>query len=159
MRKSLFIIALLTLTLILGCTHGVDKKKILEQGPFVQPYETVWVNPQIVYSDSLITLIKAERLDSILVDEPVAESPHDISTFSFHINLGSCLTTMTLKYSNSTSAEIYRDDLPQGYYKFTVNADRLDLEVSKQLPSLHHLTPVYVETSYCGNLLVNKILE
>lgn len=159
MRKFLFIAALILLAMILGCTGGVDKEKIINQGPFVQPYETVWVNPQIVYSDSLITLIKAERLDSILVDKPVAETSHDISTVTFHVNLGSCLTTLTLRYSNMNSTEIFKNDLAQGYYKLTVNTDRLNMEQSKQLPALPQATAVYIEASYCGNFLVNKILE
>lgn len=159
MKKFIIISCLLVLAMILACTRGVDKEKILNQGPFIRPYETVWVNPQLVYSDSLITLIKAERLDSILVDNPMTAESDDISTVSFHVNLGTCLTTLELRYSSMKKMEIFKNDLSRGYYKVTVNTDRLELEQSKQLPALPLAAPVYLEASYCGNFLVNKILE
>ena len=86
-------------------------------------YDVVWVEPQIVYADSLYTIIRADRKDSIFVRtndvNPAAYAP----SLEFRVIEDTCFATVTLFFLEGT-----RPDLPllsrylrKGFYKITMN--------------------------------------
>jgi len=53
------------------------------------PYETLWVEPQIVLADSLMTLIRSDRIDSVLAD-PAPSMPQPRTAIEIRIFQPSC---------------------------------------------------------------------
>lgn len=90
-------------------------------------YEVAWVDPQIIVSDSLYTLIRAERIDSFVVDRPVrAGGP----TVAFEVNTLGCKVAINLHESGGAFLQpILVEQLPPGFYKLTLNPTLYDSEL------------------------------
>jgi hypothetical protein len=84
-------------------------------------YETVWVNPQIVLSDSLITLIRAERIDS-LPAQPSGLDEEKPPVLGFAFTEPTCDVTVNLVDSHMQLVyPLLLQNLPAGFYKVTLN--------------------------------------
>ena len=122
--KNLFLILML-LIILNGC--GSRQGRIAEetQSPQVY-YETAWVDPQIIISDSLFTLIRSERIDSFLVDRPQPEA-EGTTSISFDVSERAC--PVVINILNEKSARVFKPllvkELPIGYYKLSLNTARV----------------------------------
>jgi len=108
-------------------------------------FETAWIDPQIVVSDSLFTLIRAKRVDSFYVNRPAYPVSATITSLTFHVDEQSCLTTVNLL---NAAGEVVKPllvrNLSPGYYKLTVDLSRLP-------PERHPDTHFYLKADYCGS--------
>ena len=123
------------------------------ENPGAVNYEKVWVNPSIVASDTLFTLVKAERLDSILVEniDGTISERGDVISFSFHIDLASCKTNIYLTDSyNQEVMRLYQADLPTGYYRFNCDRSRINIE------GLQY-SDLFVKITYCARSVIQKL--
>ena len=123
MKKFIIIISLV----IIGLNCG--QPRIEEETPLAH-YQVAWVDPQIILSDSLYTLIRAERIDSFLVDEPTEEE--DIaSSIRFEINQPNCPVIINIESSQYARVvqPVLVKNLNPGFYKFTLNKERYDPEI------------------------------
>ena len=132
---NLFILCVLVLAIIFGCA----KRQTLDYR-----YEVGWVEPQIVVSDSLFTLIRAERIDSFLVKQP-SNVPNTVApSVTFHIKDDECFTTVNLL---TATGEVVRPllvrNLNPGYYKLTVDFSQVSWE-------LYPFNDFYLKADYCG---------
>lgn len=119
------IISLGSLAAISGCGGGrgliVDEKPTLVQEGI---YETLWVEPQIVTADSLITLIRADRIDSALV-KPSERGIERSSAVEIRVPQASCNVAVDLLDANLRIIRpLLLKDLGVGFYRLTLNADR-----------------------------------
>lgn len=143
MRLVLYSCFLLTLV-VFGC----GKRQMVDRfGTEISAggyYEIAWVDPQIVVSDSLFTLIRAERIDSFYVNRPESLSA-TITSLTFHVDEQSCLTTVNLL---NAAGEVVKPllvrNLSPGYYKLTVDSSRLS-------PERYPDTQFYLKADYCGS--------
>ncbi len=119
----LLLAAIILITLVIsGCQRPPDP--VYDQPAVTRGYyDVVWVEPQIIYADSLYTIIRADRKDSIFVRtddvNPAAYAP----SLEFIVREDTCFATVTLFFLEGT-----RPDMPlmarylrRGYYKVTMN--------------------------------------
>lgn len=121
MIRSLILLATLSI-LLAGCGGQSSLKQ--EKLPPPIPYERVWVDPQVVYADSLLTLVHAYRVDSIpadLTESPEYESPK----VEFEVTEFSCPVAVDLLDANQNALyPLLRQDLSAGYYRLTFEPRR-----------------------------------
>ncbi|MBU0985041.1 MAG: hypothetical protein KKA42_14300, partial [candidate division Zixibacteria bacterium] len=105
--------------------------------------ETVWVDPQIVLSDTLMTLIKADRIDTLLL------APGEITGkrgASIEIAVTEPLCNVDIRLLDAAGQQIrplvYRP-LARGFYRLTFNYRRLNF--LPLMPGTYSLT-----ADYCG---------
>lgn len=88
------------------------------------PYEIFWVDPQVVVADSLITLIRSERIDSAIV-EPSSLTIHRPPAVGLRITQPTCQAMVDLLDANLRLIRpLLLRDLGYGYYRLTLNVDR-----------------------------------
>lgn len=98
--------------------------RIGEEQSDVYPYETLWVDPRIVHSDTLLTLIRADRIDSILIDPAAKPSPRSASV-EIRIYESACNVSVNLLDSGEKLLyPLLVRNLPQGFYRLTVEFGR-----------------------------------
>jgi len=84
-------------------------------------FETVWVNPQLVFSDSLVTLIRAERIDS-LPAEPSSLGVKKQPVLGFVVHEPTATVTVNLVDEKLRLVyPLLLQKLPAGFYKLTLN--------------------------------------
>lgn len=107
-----------------GCGRRVS---ISEEKPVMQvegPYEVFWVDPQIVVADSLITLIRSERIDSAIV-EPSSMAVNRPAAVGLRITQPTCQAMVDLLDANLRLVRpLLLRDLGYGFYRLTLNVDR-----------------------------------
>ncbi len=146
MRKRLVPYSYLVLAVIV---FGCGKRQMVDRfGTEISAggyFETAWIDPQIVVSDSLFTLIRAKRVDSFYVNRPTYPVSATITSLMFHVDEQSCLTTVNLL---NAAGEVVKPllvrNLSPGYYKLTVDLSRLP-------PERHPDTHFYLKADYCGS--------
>ena len=113
-------------------------------------FETLWVEPQIVASDSLMTLIRSERIDSIEID-PLDRAGRPKKSIEFRIAEMSCQVSVGLY--NSDLRMIYPlmvRDLPTGFYRLTVNMEKF-----REPPPRYET--FFLKADYCGRTEVSLV--
>jgi len=129
--------------IVSGCGR---KARIVEEKPVLleaRLYETLWVEPEIIVSDTLITLIRSERIDSVRID-PSAVDINRPAAIELRIGEPVCNVSIGLLDSRLRLVHpLLVRRLPAGFYRFTVNVDRL------REPSLSPGT-YFVKADYCG---------
>ncbi len=114
-------------------------------------FETAWVDPQIVISDSLFTLIRAERIDSFYVNRSAPSVPTATTSLTFYVSEPSCPTTVNLVNSAGEVVEhMLVRNLRQGYYKLSVDPNRFP-------PERYLDTHLYIKADYCGRLVTQPV--
>ena len=107
-----------------GCGRRVS---ISEEKPVMQEvglYEIFWVDPQIVVADSLITLIRSERIDSAMV-EPSSMTMNRPAAVELRIMQPSCNAMVDLLDSDLRLVRpLLMKKLGYGFYRATMNVDR-----------------------------------
>jgi len=148
--KICLLATLATATIMVGCgrkTSIVPEQKILWQD---NKYETLWVEPQIVLADSLMTLIRSDRIDSIRADQTTTAHPGRpsieirIYETSCNVSVGLTDTDFRLVYP------LLIRNLTRGYYQLTVNVDRFDRPLI--VPG-----PYYLRAEYCGQVRMTAV--
>ncbi len=117
---------LLVMTVLLvigGC--GLKPRPTVYDEPTV-PYaywETAWVEPRIVLADSVFTLIRADRVDSIFVQVDPENPPHEPPTIEFAVPAESCFVSVNLALAShrGIAYPLIARFLRRGNYKLTVN--------------------------------------
>ena len=128
--NSTYIICLIMFPSVLGFLGGCGRKagiapehKVIWQD---DKYETLWIDPQIVLADSLLTLIRSDRIDSILADQTSTTRPGrpsiEIRIYEPFCNVSVGLTDANYRLVHPLLVR----NLNRGYYQLTVNVDRFD---------------------------------
>lgn len=143
--KICLLLALVLTTVLIGCgrkARMADEQKVIWQD---SPYETLWVEPQIVLADSLMTLIRSDRIDSVLAD-PSPSMPQPQTAIEIRIFQPSCNVSVGLFDADLRLVRpLLVRNLTTGFYRLTVNVDRF------QKPALPP-GKYYLKTDYCGEV-------
>ncbi len=114
-------------------------------------YEKAWIDPRIILSDSLYTLIRADRVDSFYVDEPLDSQQEVAPAIEFQVREESCFTTVSLLDDRSQMIRLLvARNLAKGFYKVTCNVSRLS-------PELSSVGVYYLRAEYCGFPVVERV--
>lgn len=114
-------------------------------------FELAWVEPKILLSDSLFTLIRAERLDSFFVAEAGYGTDRVATSLVFEIVDLGCFVRIGLFEPGGTMVYSFvAQKLPKGVYKFKF--DRL-----RYAAPLLDAPYYYLTADYCGQIQRNKI--
>ena len=85
-------------------------------------WETVWVEPRIMFSDSLVTLIKADRIDSIYVPEPDQRLEVEPPAAKFRVSHDGCVVTAVMLDSRGqVRLPLMVRSLPMGHYSLALD--------------------------------------
>jgi len=141
--KYLVLMVIALVMSLFGCGRRMS---ISEEQPVLQDrsaYEIFWVEPQIVMSDSLITLIRSDRIDSAKADpsELIAHRPAAIDVC---IQQPACNVSIGMYDSNLRLLRpLLVKDLTAGYYRLTLQFDRFR---EPALPPGRY----FLKADYCG---------
>ncbi len=114
-------------------------------------YDKAWIDPVIIFSDSLYTVIRSDRIDSFYVDQPPDPSEEIAPSIMFQIRQESCFASISLLNDRGEMVSpLLAQNLKRGYYKVTCNIGRLTPELSS--------TGVYfLKAVYCDFQVVEKV--
>ena len=141
------------LAAVAGCSRppkvAVDQPQLPQAGF----WEKAWVEPRIVHTDSLLTLIRADWVDSFYVEE-TAQSPNSlVPSFSFSVDQDFCSSEISVvNAAGNLVLPLIRQRLRRGFYKATVNANRSDL-----LRATAGI--LFVRVEYCGMSIVEQLSD
>ena len=97
-----------------------------ESGLVSRLYHTVWVDPQIAFADSLVTLIRADRIDSLKI-EPGENIPELPASLEIPILQPRCNVAVSLLDEQLRMIRpLLVRHLTTGFYRLTLNYDRLN---------------------------------
>jgi len=150
----LFFLGFLLLIIVQGCGKRQTVSPFGIGGRRTINYEIAWVDQQIIVSDSLFTLIRAERIDSTYVDG--SSYPVSVTTpaLMFRVIDEECVVSVNLLGSKG---EVIRPllvrNLSRGYYKLTVDLGRFSGEWR------HPDTDFYLKADYCGQSVSQSIRQ
>lgn len=148
---SIFFLFIFILLLASGC--GKRQMIVYNQPEAISGgyYETAWINPQILISDTLYTLIKAERIDSFYVEQPTELLKEPRASLTIVITEESCFATINLLNDQGVIIKpLLARKLRSGYYKITCNIDRVNVGLSR--------TGFYfIKADYCGFSVVERV--
>lgn len=138
------LLVLLACLILGGCARrsvSIEETSLPSKGRF----ETVWVNPKIVYADTLLTLISADRLDSLFVRTSERSPGDNMPTVEFQVAPLSCQVVATLTDSrNRLIQNLFQRTLSKAQYKITFDPQQLQKLFPGQLADLR------VQLSICG---------
>ena len=137
------IVAAATALLVIGC--GKKPTLIFDQPqmPTEGRYETAWVDPELIVSDTFFTLIRSERIDSVYKDkqDPFARLTPSLE---FHLAQGDCVVSLNLLDSRLRLIHpLVVKVLSVGHYKLTFHPDLFD-GFDDPVQSY------YLQADYCG---------
>lgn len=149
MKRNLYLIFITTVVIISSCSNKPKYVYDQPEKPRTSNFETVWVNPEMIYSDSLYSLLRAERIDSIFVEKTVDKDA--VNSLAFHIPFASCYSNINLIDSRGDLVyPLFADNLIMGYYKLTYDFLRMDSSLAKS-------SGLYIKVSYCAKSITHKI--
>jgi hypothetical protein len=136
MKKILF-----TVSIVIAVFGGCAKRPPSPQEEQKDFYETAWIDPQIVITDSLFTLIRASLIDSFPVDTPVVESI-TIPSVAFEVTRGDCPVVVNILDEKSAGVvwPLLVKNLEPGFYKLTLDFSRIDF---RTLPPGYYILKVF----------------
>lgn len=147
-----YIISLLFLAVVVtGC--GGPPKPVYDQPTVVSEgyYETAWIEPQIIYSDSLLTLIQAKQVDSFYVEQKKAEEESPVTSLSFRVYYQPCFTIIRVIDANSNELlRLFEQPLSIGHYK--INCNRF--KINQSFPGMRNL---FLKADICGASLIEPL--
>ena len=139
MRRLLLALGLGLGLLLAGCGHGPR----VSPGPATpQPllYQRAWVDPVIVVSDSLYSLIRAARVDSFMVEHQSDLEHFEDASLEFRVDGPACFVSVNvLDEQGRILRPLIARNLPTGFYKVTVNLEQFDRTES----------PFLLKAAYC----------
>ena len=115
-------------------------------------YDMVWVEPQMYLVDSLFTLIRADRVDSVFIEKNQDQNPVISPSVMFKVDRTSCYSTVSLLDIDGRIIRLLlATNLPYGYYKFSLNRDTPFFEKYSEEAYL-------LRADYCGRS-ISTILQ
>jgi hypothetical protein len=149
--RPAILLVLVILILISGCTKRQAIEFDLPTVPTEGYYEIAWVEPEIVVSDSLFTLIRAERIDSIFVEGTHPDIELTDRSITFKINRQFCNSKFSLVNSTGQKLiELWNRDLTFGYYKVNINPSRIDRKLFDKIEVLFRV-------DFCQSQLIQRL--
>jgi hypothetical protein len=122
-RRSIFITPVLAAAGLILLLIGCGGPPVTYDQPVVPMgyYETAWVEPQIVRSDSIFTLIRSARVDSLYVEGAEVRALSS-PALEFVIPTDTCFVSMVLQFleSDRNPIPLIVQYLPKGTYKLTI---------------------------------------
>jgi hypothetical protein len=114
-------------------------------------YEKAWVDPKIIMSDTLFTLIQASRVDSFFVDKP-QEAYKDLGpTIEFTVPIEECVVSVNLLDDRSRLVlPLMVRRLPMGSYKLTCDVRQLK-------PAVSSTGVYYLKSVVCDRTSIERI--
>ncbi len=118
-------------------------------------WQQAWVDPTVLYSDSLFTLIRADRIDSFLVPpaklqpelpdltSPAGQNLPDVGAVKFRVPEGGCRVSITLVGDKIVLQPVSGKTVTGGYYKLTC-------DLSKISPAEMPTGQYKIAIDYCG---------
>jgi len=136
---------ILFLVILLAAGCGRRQTVVFDHPPFPEggQYEIVWVDPELVFFDTLFTLIRSERIDSLYV-EISDPSTRLTPSIRFHIPEAECNVAVNLvdaHYQPVMPLLVRR--LGTGWYKLTFNLDRFSMIGNRS-------DTYYLQADFCG---------
>ncbi len=111
---------LLFLSIFIILVSGCIKRPAVYNQPEIAEgiWEKAWVDPEIIMSDSLFTLIRSDRVDSFYVDDPFSLS--GIKSLEFSVTDSVCFVYVKLENDvQGTITPLIANKFPAGFYKLT----------------------------------------
>jgi len=137
------LILLFALTAILAATCGKGPGRYGHERPKSKEplvWQTAWVDPRIVLSDTVLTLFQAGRIDSLQIEQSKVGNTAN-GAVEFRIDGPSCDVEINLLDSRSRLIRhLLSRTLLEGYYKLTLNpgvAKRLIIVPGEYQISVH----------------------
>jgi len=106
----------------IGCSN--PPKPVYDQPVIPTGYwETAWVEPRIIMADSIFTLIRADRIDSVYVEVDARYLPSGSPSIEFAVPVESCFVAVNLQLAErrGISYPLLARYMRRGNYKLTVN--------------------------------------
>jgi hypothetical protein len=111
------------LLLVIGCVKGPPPVYDQPAMPVAGRWETAWVDPRIIVTDSLYTLISAQRVDSFY-NEKASPYEHNPPSVTFEITEPACAVIANVDdHRGTVILPILVKNLPPGFYKLTFHAN------------------------------------
>lgn len=108
--------------LLASCGKGPVRygtERLTTKAPLI--WQTAWVDPRIVASDTVLTIFQAGRIDSLQIEQSKTGQASN-SAVEFQIEARSCDVEINLLDSRFRLVRHLRSTtLPTGYYKLTLN--------------------------------------
>jgi len=119
--RILFLLLLVSLVWV-GCFGGFKSPN--ETGSERRLFETIWVDPVIIYSDTLITIFRSDRIDSIPID-PTAIGIKKSPSIEISVTEQSCNVSVSFHHQRrGLLYPLFVQYLPTGFYRLTFNSSR-----------------------------------
>lgn len=153
--KNLILLTIV-ISLLIAVFTGCGKRQTLiynqpELTPEVGYYERAWVDPQLIYTDSILTIIRSDRVDSFYVEKPQKNFNEKIITVAFEIKDETCFTSiLLLDISGALISVLASDDLSFGQYKVSFNPSRINYVQ----PGANRF---YLKTDFCGFSIIEEV--
>lgn len=114
-------------------------------------YERAWIDPQIIYSDSIITVIRSEKIDSFYVKKPDNSFNEKIISLVFDIKEEDCFTSIFLLDNSGNVISVpVTDDLSYGQYKVSINPSRINYVQSND-------NRFFLKSDFCGFSVIKEV--
>ncbi len=153
-RTKLKIVPIL-LSIVAGLVlNGCFGHKVVYNAPEVPSlgyYEKAWVEPRIIMSDTLFTLIQATRVDSFFVNKP-QDAYKDLGpAIEFTVPTEECVVSVNLLDDRSRLiAPLLVRRLPTGVYKLTCDIRQLK-------PAVSSTGIYYLKSVVCDRTSIQRI--
>ena len=140
------------LLFVVSCTK---RQTVLYNQPSVYQeaghFEKAWVDPQIRYTDTLITIIKASRVDSFYVDKQAPRFKDNLTSLAFEVKEPHCFTSvLLLNNEGKVLSVLAADELSIGHYKVTLNSSQISYV---QQPAERF----FLKIDFCGFSVIEQI--
>lgn len=137
--RYLVLSPILFLLLLLANSCGPFGKKAGEEGVH---WDKVWIEPRVVSGGELYTLIRAEKIDSVLSDPSFPTSGTE-NSLEIVVKNPTCRLLLSLVAEDNSSRKLLDTVVTAGYYKASVVP-------SAWLDSLQLRSPVLLSAEFCG---------
>ena len=141
--------------ILLSLVSCTKRETVIYNQPIMQAeigyYEKAWVDPVVTYTDTIITIIKASRVDSFYVDKPVPDLHGNITTLAFEVKQPNCFTSvLLLDNDGNVLSVLVADELSIGQYKVSLQSSQISYvqEFDKRF---------FLKIDFCGFSVVEEI--
>ncbi len=126
LRAALILVSISILISLTNCGKRPSLVYDRPGAPNERYYEIAWVDPRIIVSDSLITLITSERIDSFKVEASSEALLTQDRSLIFRIDQPECFTFINLIDSKGQVIKpLLARNLARGYYMFSLQMNAL----------------------------------
>ncbi|MDF1544223.1 MAG: hypothetical protein P1R58_03870 [bacterium] len=132
-KRSIILTTLFLSALIITSCGGPPKQSLPQ--PPTEYYEILWADPVLVFSDTLLTIMQSQQIDSFKVEQPAELSAAAEEGLRFRIFPEACIVSVHLRNQiGGHPKELFSGQLSPGYYQLKIETSRID-PVEFQSPS------------------------